>query len=75
LPICIHRLSTRSEGPFISVNCGAVPENLLESEFFGYEKGAFTSASRSGKPGLFEQANGGTFFLDEIGELAVEPAG
>lgn len=65
----IHRLSARSEGPFISVNCGAVPENLLESEFFGYEKGAFTSASRSGKPGLFEQANGGTFFLDEIGEL------
>ncbi len=65
----IHRLSPRSEGPFISVNCGAVPENLLESEFFGYEKGAFTSASRSGKPGLFEQANGGTFLLDEIGEL------
>jgi len=65
----IHRLSERSDGPFISVNCGAVPENLLESEFFGYEKGAFTSASRSGKPGLFEQANGGTFFLDEVGEL------
>jgi len=65
----LHRLSPRSEKPFISVNCGAVPENLLESEFFGYEKGAFTSASRLGKPGLFEQANGGTFFLDEIGEL------
>ena len=65
----IHRLSPQSDGPFISVNCGAVPENLLESEFFGYEKGAFTSASRAGKPGLFEQANGGTFFLDEIGEL------
>lgn len=65
----IHRLSPRSDKAFISVNSGAVPENLLESEFFGYEKGAFTSASRTGKPGLFEQANEGTFFLDEVGEL------
>lgn len=65
----IHRLSPRNKQAFVSVNCGAVPENLLESEFFGYEKGAFTSASRSGKPGLFEQANGGTFFLDEVAEL------
>jgi len=65
----IHRLSPRDQQPFISVNCGAVPENLLESEFFGYDKGAFTSASRTGKPGLFEQANGGTFFLDEVGDL------
>ena len=65
----IHRISCCNKEPFVSVNCGAVPENLLESEFFGYEKGAFTSASRTGKPGLFEQANGGTFFLDEVGEL------
>lgn len=65
----IHRLSTRNEKPLISVNCGAIPESLLESEFFGYEKGAFTSASRGGKPGLFEQANSGILFLDEVGEL------
>lgn len=65
----VHRLSPRNNEAFVSVNCGAVPENLLESEFFGYDKGAFTSASRNGKPGLFEQANGGTFFLDEVGEL------
>lgn len=65
----IHRLSTRNQKPFISVNCGAIPESLLESEFFGYEKGAFTSASRGGKPGLFEQANSGILFLDEVGEL------
>jgi len=65
----IHRLSTRSEGPFISINCGAIPEHLLESELFGYEKGAFTGAWREGKPGLFELANGGIIFLDEIGEM------
>lgn len=65
----IKRLSPRDDKPFIAVNCGAIPEALLESEFFGYEKGAFTSASRSGKPGLFEQANGGILFLDEVGEL------
>jgi PAS domain S-box-containing protein len=65
----IHRLSTRNEKPFVSVNCGAIPESLLESEFFGYEKGAFTSASRGGKPGLFEQSNSGILFLDEVGEL------
>ncbi len=65
----IHRLSPRAPRPFISVNCGAIPENLLESEFFGYERGAFTSAARTGKPGLFEQAQGGTLFLDEVGEL------
>ena len=67
----IHRLSRRSDEIFVSVNCGAIPETLLESEFFGYEKGAFTSASRNGKPGLFEQANHGTLFLDEVGELPV----
>lgn len=65
----IHRLSERREMPFVTVNCGAIPENLLESEFFGYEKGAFTGAASSGKAGLFEEANGGILFLDEIGEL------
>lgn len=65
----MHRLSTRSKGPFISINCGAIPEHLLEAELFGYEKGSFTGASREGKPGLFELANGGIIFLDEIGEM------
>lgn len=64
----IHRLSDRSKGPFIKVNCGAIPEQLIESELFGYEKGAFTGAM-SQKPGRFELADGGTIFLDEIGEL------
>ncbi len=65
----IHRLSARRKGPFIPVNCGAIPENLFESELFGYAKGAFTGALKEGKPGLFELANGGIIFLDEIGEL------
>lgn len=65
----IHRLSKRHDKPFVSLNCGAIPENLLESELFGYEKGAFSGADRYGKPGLFEEAAGGTVFLDEIGEL------
>jgi transcriptional regulator with PAS, ATPase and Fis domain len=64
----IHEMSTRSEYPFIPVNCGAIPENLLESEFFGHTKGAFTGADRARK-GLFSQADRGTLFLDEIGEL------
>jgi PAS domain S-box-containing protein len=65
----IHRLSNRSKGPFIKINCGAIPENLLESELFGYEAGAFTGAQKGGKRGLFELADEGTLFLDEIGEL------
>ncbi len=64
----IHQISSRNKGPFISINCGAIPENLLESEFFGYSRGAFTGAE-SDHRGLFETAEGGTFFLDEIGEL------
>lgn len=65
----IHNLSRRSGKPFITVNCGAIPENLLESELFGYESGAFTGARKGGKKGLFEIANGGTVFLDEITEI------
>jgi two-component system response regulator AtoC len=65
----IHRESARAAGPFVPVNCGAIPENLLESEFFGYMKGAFSGADRN-KPGLFELAHGGTLFLDEIAELS-----
>ena len=65
----IHQNSPRSKGPFITINCGAIPEQLLESELFGYVEGAFTGANRTGKAGLFETASGGTLFLDEIGEL------
>lgn len=64
----IHAASRRSRGPFIKVNCAAIPDNLLESEFFGYESGAFSGATKS-KMGKFELANGGTLFLDEIGEM------
>jgi len=64
----IHELSLRANKPFIKVNCGAIPESLIDSELFGYEKGAFTGADTR-KAGYFEQANGGTIFLDEIGEL------
>jgi two-component system response regulator PilR (NtrC family) len=66
----IHRYSVRSKGPFVAVNCGALPENLLESELFGFEKGSFTGAS-SAKRGLFEEAKGGIIFLDEIGEMPI----
>ncbi len=65
----IHDSGARKKNPFIKINCGAIPENLLESELFGYERGAFTSASTRGKVGLFELAESGTLFLDEIGEL------
>jgi transcriptional regulator with PAS, ATPase and Fis domain len=65
----IHNASRRKEWQFVTVNCAALPESLLESELFGYEEGAFTGARRGGKPGLFELAHQGTIFLDEIGEM------
>ncbi len=65
----IHFESDRSNGPFVAINCGAIPRDLAESEFFGYEPGAFTGASKKGRPGKFELADGGTLFLDEIEEL------
>lgn len=68
----IHENSMRKKEPFVVVNCGAIPDNLLESELFGYEKGAFTGAMQTGKQGLFEAAAGGTIFLDEIGEMPLD---
>ena len=65
----IHRASARAGGPFVDVNCAAIPEPLLEAELFGYERGAFTDA-RQAKPGLFQTAHGGTLFLDEVGHLS-----
>lgn len=65
----IHKLSNRKDYPFVRINCAAIPETLLESELFGYEKGAFTGANKR-KIGLFEVANRGTLFLDEIGEIS-----
>ena len=67
----VHRASPRRDRGFVAVNCGAIPENLLESELFGHEKGAFTGADRA-REGVFEEADGGTLFLDEIGELSVQ---
>jgi len=68
----IHRNSPRGRGPFIAINCGAIPKDLAESEFFGYEKGAYTGATEKFKQGKFELANHGTIFLDEISELSLE---
>jgi DNA-binding NtrC family response regulator len=67
----VHRRSRREAGPFVAVNCSAIPQTLVESEFFGHEKGAFTDA-RESRPGKFEQADGGTLFLDEVGDLALD---
>ena len=71
----IHKASRRSGGPFIHVNCAAIPYNLMESELFGYEEGAFTGARKGGKKGYFEMAYGGTLFLDEIGEIPLQLQG
>ncbi len=68
----IHNNSSRKAGPFVAVDCGAIPHELFESEFFGYEKGAFTGARREGKEGLVEKANNGTLFLDEIGNMSLD---
>ena len=68
----IHNSSKRKNGPFLAVNFSALPDKLIESELFGYEAGAFTGAKKEGKKGLFEQADGGTIFLDEIGDISIE---
>ena len=68
MPRVVHHFSRRKHGPFIAVNCGAIPEGTIDSELFGHEKGAFTGATESRK-GYFEEANGGTIFLDEVAEL------
>ncbi|WP_444641268.1 sigma 54-interacting transcriptional regulator [Caproiciproducens sp. R1] len=68
----IHNNSPRKNGPFVAINCAALPKDLLSSELFGYEEGAFTGAAKGGKPGIFEVAHGGTIFLDEIGEIPME---
>src|SRR5699024_2561123 len=65
----IHNASERRNNPFVAINCAALPEDLLNSELFGYEEGAFTGAKKGGKVGLFELAHNGTIFLDEISEL------
>lgn len=71
----IHNYSSRKNGPFVAVNCAAIPPNLIESEFFGYEEGSFTGAKKGGKPGVFELAHNGTLFLDEISEIPMEQQG
>lgn len=71
----IHKHSTRREKPFVAINCAAIPKELIESELFGYVEGAFTGSKRGGKKGLIEEADGGTFFLDEVGDLPPEVQG
>lgn len=71
----IHHASKRAAGPFVGINCGALPPSLLESELFGYAEGSFTGAKRKGKPGLFELAHGGTVFLDEIDAMSIDMQG
>src|SRR2546423_5484981 len=68
----IHHASPRQAGPFVPIDCAAIPRDLLEAELFGYAPGAFSGASKDGKPGKFELAHGGTVFLDEIGEMPLE---
>lgn len=68
----LHEASSKRKGPFVAINCGAIPRDLIESELFGYEEGAFSGAKKKGKPGKFELACGGTLFLDEVGELPLE---
>lgn len=68
----IHAASSRASGPFVAVNCGAIPKELAASEFFGYEEGTFTGSSKGGRAGKFQQADGGTIFLDEIGEMPLD---
>lgn len=75
LALYLHLHSPRFNQPFVPVNCAAIPRELLESELFGYEKGAFTGANQKGKKGLLEQANGGTLFLDEIGDMSLDLQG
>ena len=68
----VHNFCYRRSGPFVAINCAAIPRDLIESELFGYEEGAFTGAKKGGRPGKFELANGGTIFLDEIGDMPLE---
>ena len=68
MPRIVHQFSARKHGPYVAVNCGAIPEGTIDSELFGHEKGAFTGATETRK-GYFEEANGGTIFLDEVAEL------
>lgn len=68
----IHNESNRKDKPFVAINCAAIPPSLINAELFGYEEGAFTGAKKSGNPGKFEQANGGTIFLDEIGDMPID---
>ena len=71
----VHNMGPRKDRPFIKINCGAIPESLMESELFGYDKGAFTGAAAGGKAGLIETGRGGTVFFDEVGELTPGHAG